>query len=262
MKPKSCFLVAAPFSGARVLADYLVKNYDYNSGASNLPSLLDPSMSSYEDKWISYMNQFIIKQIPGMDQILVADSWKHPFPSHYTIQNSLCTETTCFDRIVQSFSRRPFLIKDPNVSRMLPLWAKGLDVRNGDTEIIYIIRHPSDFVLSLCAILNGTGVKPTQEYGLKLWLSYVDAMIRSYTTMPQSVVEHAWWFTLPQLCTTKGRDMLHKCLGLSDSSKWPFNVCRIRYSSSNTFDSKGCRDAWRDMLQFTLETEYRVAVLD
>jgi hypothetical protein len=80
--------------------------------------------------------------------------------------------------------------------------------------------------------------------------------------MPKDMVEHAWWFSLPQLCTPKGRDMLHKCLKLSDSSKWPFNASRIRHNAGGECKSKGCRDAWKDMQQFTLETEYRIAVLD
>ncbi len=60
------------------------------------------------------------------------------------------------------------VVKDPRLSRVLPLWTEALAARDGDPVYLIACRHPMEVAQSL-ARRDGLSI----EHGLQLWLSYM-----------------------------------------------------------------------------------------
>ena len=265
---KNCFIVSPPFSGARVLAEHLVKQHGYNSGSDNLPSLLDPSQSSYEDKWIDCLNMLMCSFMPafsGPNRY----SWATPMPSEFSVDVDTIRESTYFDRVMQMLSSTPYVIKDPNASRLLCWWLAVTQIdftKPGCPELIFLVRHPNEFVQSMAdgarrqlipTVLLNTDV------GLHLWFNYTVRMHIMYESMPPSIKEHSWWFLMPQMCEPETGVRIQQCLGLKPST-WPFNKTRIRHvvdPVTSRIPCKACRQGWQAMEQHAMDTKYRMAVV-
>lgn len=93
-----------------------------------------------------------------------------PFPQEW-FRSPKATEFTerAAEQILDSFGRSHlYVVKDPRICRLLPLWLSALDRAGSDPRFVCIHRNPLDVAASLQRWANYEPV-----YGMMLWLRHV-----------------------------------------------------------------------------------------
>lgn len=90
------------------------------------------------------------------------------------------------DRLDQQYGAAPlFVVKDPRLCRLMPLWRPMLEARSIDPRIVIPIRHPLDVAASLH---RRESFDPPRS--LQLWLSHVLAAERDTRDLPRCFVTY------------------------------------------------------------------------
>ncbi|MBV8360107.1 MAG: glycosyltransferase, partial [Deltaproteobacteria bacterium] len=161
---RSCILVlGAHRSGTSALARTISL-----LGADLPTNLLEPQADNPTGFWESRDHMVL------NDELLVKLGlrWDSLLSTHWNLLDS-ASFVRYRDRIVELLHRdfessRLFVLKDPRLCRLLPIWRSALEQFGAEPKCILIIRHPLEVAGSLSA-RNGT---PLQS-GLLIWLRHV-----------------------------------------------------------------------------------------
>jgi hypothetical protein len=96
--------------------------------------------------------------------------------------------------VLEMDAHRPWLLKEPRLCLLLPLWRKVLEV----PVCIHIFRHPVEVASSL-AFRN----KMPMEVGLALWDRYVRSSLQGAGDLPRIVVSHRQLMLNPRVVATE-----------------------------------------------------------
>ena len=106
--------------------------------------------------------------------------------------------------LCEQFSNsRLFVLKDPRMCRVMPLWLRVLDALGAETLFVHTARHPSEVAMSL-RVRNGFPATRS----LLLWLRYTLDAERSTRDRPRTVMPYELLLQHPAQCLAQAADEL------------------------------------------------------
>ena len=252
--PKNCLILAPPLCGARALARQLVE-CGYDPGRC-LPSLLDPSLSSYEDEHTVYLNARLFESQKA------TNIWNHD-PRFNALSFFLGNRTLAVNwprhiaaPALIGMGKKPWVRKDPqfiftwrhwqeNVWRLMPEEDRPI--------VVMLLRYPTDWISAVFARIDlgvWRGAPKDVDYFRGLWLECAEQMLR--IAQRQDLAGRVFAMTLDHLCIAEFQLMLASSLGLTCKDMPCLDVSQIRHSSGHQVETldETMGDTW-DRWQWT-----------
>lgn len=165
-----CLLVAGMHRGGTSACTRVI-----NLMGAKLPGNLMAAHQDFNPKGFWESNDVV-----ELNEVLLSaakTSWQDPLEIDFSIISSE-TRATFKSKLQQflsanQFSREPFVLKDPRISRLLPLWISALSELGYPVKIIIPVRNPADVAASLKNRDNYSS-----ETSAYLWLRYMLDSIR------------------------------------------------------------------------------------
>lgn len=88
---------------------------------------------------------------------------------------------------------KPWAIKDPRTSLVLPLWRKICSDLSIHIKLIHAYRDPIEVVLSLCQ-RDGRDAGMTAKRAQELWLHHNNQILQDCGNLPRLVIDYSRWF--------------------------------------------------------------------
>jgi hypothetical protein len=145
----------------------------------SIASLNDEILTHYQGRWDS--------------PPLLAPGWEHDLAAQ-------AFATRARDALAEVYASRAYVLKDPRISLLLPLWRQ---VTDAGTCAIVIVREP----LEVAASLTRRNGLPTIS-GLALWAAYNRALLRDLDGMAVHICSYTDLVNDPTTVLTEVRDSL------------------------------------------------------
>ena len=183
----------------------------FNLLGADLPGNLFPATEEnttgyWESQDIAALNNTILRSLDTAwyDDTPIDSQW-FTSPAAVTFQVEIC------QLLRSNFSNSSlFVIKDPRISRLAPLWIAALKNFGASVSICLCARHPEEVYGSLLARARATSLKTTpitqRERALLLWCRYMlDAEYHS-RGLPRFILDygsllHGWHELLPAMAS-------------------------------------------------------------
>lgn len=235
---RNCLILAPPLCGARALARQLVER-GYDPGRC-LPSLMDPSVSSYEDEQVVYLNARLFGSQKAMN------IWNHD-PRFNALSFFLDSKMMSVQwprhlaaPAVVGLGKKPWVRKDPQFIFTWRHWQENvwnLCPEENRPLVVMLLRYPTDWFNAIFARIDSgvwAGVPKDMDYFRGLWLECAEQMLR--TARCKELEGRVFVMTLDHLCISEFQIKLATSLGLASVDMPCLDVSQIRHASGHQLD--------------------------
>lgn len=185
-KPISCIIMGSGRSGTSMLAEALVKNYEFlGNNPIGMQNTSTPH-GRFEDADINYINDRIIEKNGSKLPLGPDNEHKEKYAGWLTVINDPYMEhppilSAFVDQIANLCSHKTFCFKDPRFSLTFPTWDSVItETLKQEVKYVVIFRHPSKSAQSTVKEPAAMKLNLTFESALEVWQSMYKHILATY----------------------------------------------------------------------------------